>query len=93
MDIIKRDEYVDWLRAYKDKKLIKVITGLRRVGKSTIFDLYLTKPHTVDRMNARERIRMVMCFFDGKILRNTALSLGSFEVFFGSSGKSHFLIT
>ena len=30
---------------------------------------------------------------DGKSLRNTALSLGSFGVLFGSSGKSQFLIT
>lgn len=41
MELINRDEYVAWLKSYKDKQLIKVVTGLRRVGKSTIFDLYI----------------------------------------------------
>ena len=43
MALIERKEYTDWLRRYKDKKIIKVITGLRRVGKSTIFDLYISE--------------------------------------------------
>ena len=38
MKLIERNEYVAWLKSYKDKPLIKVVTGLRRVGKSTIFD-------------------------------------------------------
>lgn len=41
MELIERKEYVEWLKSYKDKPLIKVVTGLRRVGKSTIFDLYI----------------------------------------------------
>lgn len=41
MNLIERKEYVDWLKKYKDKNIIKVVTGLRRVGKSTIFDLYI----------------------------------------------------
>lgn len=41
MELIKRAEYVSWLKSYKDKQVIKVVTGLRRVGKSTIFDLYI----------------------------------------------------
>lgn len=43
MDLIARDFYVNWLESYKDKKIIKVITGIRRVGKSTIFDLYINR--------------------------------------------------
>ena len=42
MRLIERREYVDWLKSYKDKQVIKVVTGLRRVGKSTIFDLYIS---------------------------------------------------
>ncbi len=38
--LIKRDEYIDKLLAYKDKELIKVVTGLRRSGKSTLLELY-----------------------------------------------------
>ena len=43
MNLIERKEYLEWLESYKDKKIIKVVTGLRRVGKSTIFDLYIAK--------------------------------------------------
>lgn len=35
-----RKEYIDKLLAYKDKDLIKVVTGLRRSGKSTLLELY-----------------------------------------------------
>lgn len=41
MDLIKRDGYMQWLNRYRDKQVIKVITGLRRVGKSKIFELYI----------------------------------------------------
>lgn len=43
MGLIARDFYVNWLESYKDKKIVKVITGIRRVGKSTIFDLYIDR--------------------------------------------------
>ncbi len=43
MELIDRKEYVNWLLGYKDKKVIKVLTGLRRVGKSTIFTLYINE--------------------------------------------------
>ena len=38
MDLIKRNDYVQWLNSYRDKQVIKVVTGLRRVGKSKIFE-------------------------------------------------------
>lgn len=41
MRLIRRDEYMDWLSNYRDKQIIKVLTGLRRVGKSTIFTLFI----------------------------------------------------
>jgi predicted AAA+ superfamily ATPase len=37
---ISRKQYIKKLFAYKDKDLIKVITGLRRSGKSTLLELY-----------------------------------------------------
>jgi len=37
---INRKQYINKLLSYKDKDLIKVISGLRRSGKSTLFDLY-----------------------------------------------------
>ena len=38
--MIYRQEYMSRLRAFKDQKLIKVITGLRRSGKSTLMTMY-----------------------------------------------------
>lgn len=43
MDLIQRNDYVEWLDGYRDKQIIKVVTGLRRVGKSKIFELYIDK--------------------------------------------------
>lgn len=37
---ITRKEYLDKLLSYKDKDLIKVVSGLRRSGKSTLLELY-----------------------------------------------------
>ena len=39
--MIQRDEYLKKLLSFKDKELIKVVTGIRRCGKSTLFDLYI----------------------------------------------------
>ena len=38
--LIDRPFYVQKLRSYRDTDLIKVVTGLRRSGKSTLFELY-----------------------------------------------------
>jgi len=38
--MIPRKEYINQLIRFKDKHLIKVITGIRRCGKSTLFELY-----------------------------------------------------
>lgn len=40
MKTIKREIYFKKLRLFKDKNLIKVITGVRRCGKSTLLRLY-----------------------------------------------------
>ncbi|WP_423806840.1 ATP-binding protein [Phascolarctobacterium succinatutens] len=37
---MKRKEYLKQLINWRDKKVIKVITGVRRCGKSTLMDLY-----------------------------------------------------
>lgn len=39
--MIERTEYLDELKRWKDKDLIKVVTGIRRCGKSTLFDLFI----------------------------------------------------
>jgi len=38
--MIARDEYLKHLIAFKDKPVVKVITGIRRCGKSTLLMLY-----------------------------------------------------
>ena len=39
--MIERTEYLEQLKKFKDKDLIKVVTGVRRCGKSTLFELFI----------------------------------------------------
>ena len=39
--MIQRDVYLKILLDFKDKDLIKLVTGFRRCGKSTLFDIYI----------------------------------------------------
>ena len=41
MSMIKRVEYLEELKKWKDKDLIKVVTGIRRCGKSTLLELFI----------------------------------------------------
>ena len=41
--MIERTEYLEQLKRFKDKDLIKVVTGIRRCGKSTLFELFIKK--------------------------------------------------
>ena len=38
--LLQRTEYLDRLIAFRDKQLIKIVTGIRRCGKSTLLELY-----------------------------------------------------
>ena len=38
--MIKREEYLKVLRDWQDKQIIKVVTGIRRCGKSTLLNLF-----------------------------------------------------
>ena len=38
--MIARTQYLENLLCFRDKQLIKVVTGIRRCGKSTLFELY-----------------------------------------------------
>lgn len=40
MQLIPRKEYLDWLCCWQDKQIIKVVSGVRRCGKSTMFTLF-----------------------------------------------------
>ena len=39
--MIERTEYLEQLKRFKDKDLIKVVTGIRRCGKSTLFEFFI----------------------------------------------------
>ena len=39
--LVNRTQYLDKLKKWKDKDLIKVVTGIRRCGKSTLFSLFI----------------------------------------------------
>ncbi len=39
--MIARKIYIDLLKSYREKEVIKVVTGVRRCGKSTLFSLYI----------------------------------------------------
>ena len=41
--MIPRESYSRWLDEFREKKVVKVLTGLRRSGKSTILELYVQK--------------------------------------------------
>ncbi|SDB26313.1 hypothetical protein SAMN02910317_01298 [Ruminococcaceae bacterium FB2012] len=41
--LIQREEYLNFLTDWKDKQVIKVISGIRRCGKSTLFELFCQK--------------------------------------------------
>ena len=38
--MIERTEYMDMLKKWRDEKIIKVVTGLRRCGKSTLLYMF-----------------------------------------------------
>ena len=47
MSLVSRPYYLDFLRRHKDRPIIKVVSGIRRCGKSTLFKL-LTHEVTPD---------------------------------------------
>jgi len=38
--LIERKQYLDWLIRWREKDIMKVVSGVRRCGKSTMFDIY-----------------------------------------------------
>ena len=37
---ITRPYYLEWLASWKDKDIIKVVSGIRRAGKTTLLELF-----------------------------------------------------
>ena len=40
VELLERKEYLDFLRRHKDRHIIKVVSGVRRCGKSKLFELF-----------------------------------------------------
>lgn len=38
--LIERTEYLEWLKRWREQQIIKVVSGVRRCGKSTLFEIY-----------------------------------------------------
>lgn len=43
MNNLSRDSYLNQLEAFKDKQIIKVITGIRRCGKSVLMEQFMSR--------------------------------------------------
>ena len=52
--MLERNEYLNVLKRFKDKELIKVITGIRRCGKSTLLEMY--KNYLLENQIEKEQI-------------------------------------
>jgi predicted AAA+ superfamily ATPase len=39
-ELLQRPEYLNWLKSWRERQVIKVVSGVRRCGKSTLFQLY-----------------------------------------------------
>jgi predicted AAA+ superfamily ATPase len=56
-----RQYYLEWLKSWREKQMIKVVAGVRRCGKSTLFKLYIdcllkngVKPEQIISINLEE---------------------------------------
>lgn len=54
MKYIERTEYLNFLLKHKDKQIIKVVSGIRRCGKSTLFEIY--KDHLLNHGVSKKQI-------------------------------------
>ena len=45
MEKILRTDYMAWLESFRDKPLIKVLTGMRRIRKSTCLQMFAARLH------------------------------------------------
>lgn len=67
---IVRREYLERLRNLKHKKLIKIITGIRRCGKSTVLEMFRDEL-LENGVNENQIIFLNFEDYDNKSLRNT----------------------
>lgn len=66
---LQRNEYLDKLIAFKDKNIIKIITGIRRCGKSTLMEIYQDYLRSID-VEEKQIISINFEDYDFRSLRN-----------------------
>jgi predicted AAA+ superfamily ATPase len=61
LKFVQRQDYLEWLKSWREKQMIKVVAGVRRCGKSTLFKLYIdwllesgVKPEQIISINLEE---------------------------------------
>lgn len=65
---VNRPAYLDWIESLKDKHVIKVVTGVRRSGKSTLLRLY--RQRLLDQgIESRQIITVDLDLFENESLR------------------------
>ena len=69
---LERKEYLDKLISFRDKQLIKVITGVRRCGKSTLLEIYQDYLRTNGSISENQIVAVNLEDFDFFSLREPA---------------------
>lgn len=69
---VRREKYINFLLKQKDKDIVKIITGIRRSGKSTLlFELYYDELITIgvaEDQKGYKKINMIDFLLDEKSL-------------------------
>ena len=76
--MIERNEYLQKLISFKDKKLIKVISGIRRCGKSTLLELfkdYLLNKHIIiyDELSIPNIVMNILSNYEYEVINEDSL--------------------
>lgn len=58
MKRIERQKYLDWLIRWREKQIIKVVSGARRCGKSTMFDIFKDYLLTNEKVSSGQIIQL-----------------------------------
>jgi len=73
--MIIREKYLELLRSYREKRLIKVISGIRRCGKSTLLEMFQQEL----RDGGVEPIQIVSLNFEDMAFRNLLTAEALYE--------------
>jgi len=91
VSMIERKEYMDMLIGYRDKHVIKIVTGIRRCGKSTLLELF--QRHLMDSGVKRENIISINFEdYDNNRLCDPVTLHGYIKAQMADSGKTYIFL-